>query len=80
MSQTPDPDTAGDGRILGAVLFALGGAILGAVAAADIGGTPALEAWAHLLGLAWAPLLEALGLALVLTGGWLLWRSRRRRR
>lgn len=79
MSQAPDPHAPGGGRILGAVLFALGVAILGAVLAADIGGTPALEAWAHVLGLAWAPLLQALGIALFLVGGWMLLGSSRRR-
>jgi hypothetical protein len=75
MSQPPEPPSPPHGRLLGAVLFFFGLAILGAVLAADVGGTPALEAWAYALGLAWAPLLQATGIALFLTGGWMLWRS-----
>ena len=63
--------------ILGVALLVLGLLLLALVAAADIGGTPALEALALRLGLAIAPLLEAFGVALSLTGGWLVWRARR---
>jgi hypothetical protein len=72
-----DDDRRGS-RILGAIVLLLGLALLALVAAADIGGTPALEALALRLGLATAPLLEAFGVALSLTGGWLVWRTRRR--
>ena len=70
-----DRDRQGGG-ILGAVLLMFGLALLGVVLAADIGGTPRLEALAMRLGLATAPLLEAFGVALTLTGGWLVWRAR----
>ena len=63
--------------ILGVVLLLIGLALLALVAAADIGGTPALEALAIRLGLATAPLLEGFGIALSLTGGWLVLRARR---
>lgn len=78
MSHAPDPRSAPGGRILGALLFAAGAVMLLAVLAADVGGTPQLEAWAQMLGLAFGPMLQAVGLALFLTGGWLLWRSGRR--
>ena len=77
MSQSPEPRRARPSRILAAVVFVSGVVILAAVLAADIGGTPALEAWAYSLGLAWAPLLQAMGLGLLLTGGWMLWRAGR---
>ena len=71
-----DRDRQGGG-ILGGVLLMLGLVLLGVVLAADIGGTPWLEALALQLGLATAPLLEAFGVALALTGGWLIVRARR---
>ena len=65
-------------QVPGLALLALGAVILVVVMAADVGGTPALEALAHRLGLAWAPLLQAFGIAFLLTGGWLVWRARKR--
>lgn len=65
------------GFVLGALLTLVGGAVIAVVMAADIGGTPALEALAHRLGLAFAPLLLAIGLSLWMTGLWLVWRARR---
>ena len=67
------------GGIAGAVLLMAGLALLGLVLAADVGGTPRLEALAMQLGLATAPLLEACGVGLSLTGGWLIVRARRDR-
>ena len=63
--------------VAGVVVLILGAAIMVVVMAADVGGPPALEALAYRLGLAWAPLLLAFGIALTLTGLWLLWRARR---
>lgn len=63
--------------MLGVALLLTGLLLLGVVAAADIGDTPGLEALALSLGLAVAPLLEAIGLVLALTGGWLIVRARR---
>jgi hypothetical protein len=60
----------------GAALLLVGGAIIAVVMAADVGGTPALEALAIRLGLAFAPLLLAIGLSLTMTGLWMLWRAR----
>lgn len=62
--------------VLGALMALLGGAVVLMVMAADVGGTPQLEALAMRLGLAFAPLLLAIGLALTLTGLWLIWRAR----
>jgi hypothetical protein len=76
MTRSPDQGPVRRGGLLGAILLVLGIAILAAVAAADIGGTPALEAWALMLGLALGPLLLAVGVAAALVGGWLLWRTR----
>jgi hypothetical protein len=80
MARMPDPDApAGPGGgVAGAVLLAIGAALLLVVLAADVGGSAVLEALAFDLGLAWGPLLQAVGLSLALTGAWLLWRSRRR--
>lgn len=61
----------------GAILFILGAAIVALVMAADVGGTPALEALAHRLGLAVAPLLLAIGISTALVGLWLFWRAGR---
>ena len=61
----------------GVILLVVGLAIMAVVMAADVGGTDALEALAIHLGLAVAPLLLAIGLSLVLTGAWLICRSRR---
>jgi len=77
MARPSDQGPARRGGLLGAILLALGIIMLVAVAAADIGGTPALEAWAMTLGLALAPLLLAAGIAALLVGGWLVWRARR---
>ena len=63
--------------VLGVILLVVGGAILAVVMAADVGGTEALERLALQLGLAVAPLLQAIGLSLALIGGWLIWRARR---
>jgi hypothetical protein len=62
----------------GAILTLLGAAGLAVVLAADIGGTPALEALAFRLGLAWGPLLLGVSQVLFLVGVWLLWRALRR--
>jgi len=64
--------------VAGVVTLAAGAVLMIVVMAANAGGTPALEALAHRLGLAWAPLLLAFGIALSLTGLWLLWRGRDR--
>ena len=76
MTRPSDRGPARRGGLLGAILLVLGIVMLVAVAAADIGGTPALEAWAMTLGLAVAPLLLAAGVAALLVGGWLIWRAR----
>ena len=62
---------------LAVVVFAVGIALVTLVQAANIGGTPQLEALAYRLGLAIAPLLQAFGIALTLTGAWMLWGRRR---
>ena len=77
MTRLPDDDPPRRGGFLGAIVLAAGLVILGAVMAADIGGTPALEKWALMLGLALAPLLQAVGIGATLVGGYMLWRSRR---
>ncbi|WP_293681923.1 hypothetical protein [uncultured Phenylobacterium sp.] len=64
-------------RPLALLILGAGLALLTLVMAADIGGTPRLEALAFRLGLATAPLLQAFGIALSLTGGWMLWRRDR---
>jgi hypothetical protein len=66
------------GGLLGAVVFAVGLALMILVMVADIGGSPQLEALAYRLGLATAPLLLAFGIALSLTGGWMLFGRRGR--
>jgi hypothetical protein len=63
---------------VGAILALLGAAGMVVVLAADIGGTPALEALAFDLGLAWAPLLLGVSQAALLVGAWMLWRALRR--
>lgn len=73
-----DPAERGAG-ILGGVMLVVGVVLFATVMAADVGGTPRLEALAMHLGLAVAPLMMAVAIALSLTGGWLVWRARARR-
>jgi len=77
MTRLPDDHPPRRGGVFGAIVLAVGLAILGAVMAADIGGTPTLEKWAFMLGLALAPMLQAVGIAATLVGGYLVWRARR---
>ena len=76
MAHPVPPPSPGRFRPLALFVLLLGLALVGVVMAADVGGTPALEALAHRLGLATAPLMLAFGIALSLTGGWMLVRRR----
>lgn len=65
-------------RVLGVVLALTGLGCIALVFTADYGGSRAAEALAFELGLAFAPALSAIGLCLVLIGGAVFWRARRR--
>lgn len=62
-------------RVLGAVLVLTGAGCIATVIAANYGRSPAAEALAFELGLAFAPALSAVGLCLALVGAYVFWRA-----
>lgn len=61
---------------LALLLAGLGG--IAALIVVTYSDSPALQAWAMRLGLTLSLILSALAQTMVLFGGWLLWRSRRK--
>ncbi len=66
-------------RVLGVVLILTGAGCIAIVVAANYGRSSAAEALAFQLGLAFAPMLSAVGLCLALIGAYVFWRAGARR-
>jgi hypothetical protein len=64
-------------RVFGAVLALTGLGCIATVFAANYGRSHAAETLAFRLGLAFAPMISAVGLCLVLIGGYVFWRAGR---
>jgi hypothetical protein len=83
MNETPlrplRQDSGLGARLLAAVLVLAGLGCVATVFAANYGRSRAAEALAFRLGLAFAPMLSAAGLCLVLIGVFVLWRGERGR-